>query len=477
MSTTQPNVSQRAIAVTAEAPEDALRSGSRAIAQIWQLPARLVMLLEQFGFVGRSALSIVDQAVVSGTSFITAVIVGRTTAPAELGQYYLVLTVLMVLVGLQEAMVAAPYMVLGAKRRGRDLAEFTGSMWVQHFVLTLVGTAAAVLIAWSISRTSVQGLSSGLWLLVAVGPIILFREGIRRLAFARLRVRTALAIDIGVCLMQLSALAALSYFGWMSVPLVFAVMGGASLVACICWLLSGPGRPLVVRNRLYTDWMQCWAFSRWTMLSFFAVDTIPYMMPWIIGFAAGEAATGIFGGCATLLGVTNILVHGVGNFMRPHAAHAFAAGGVHALRRVLLVTGSVFVAVFGVLSLLFLMTGDWLAVFVFGTEFEGTAQLLLLLSLNVLVGSTGFVAGSGLWAIGQPRAGLIADVCMLAVTLTLASLLVGPYGPVGAAISAVIGTTAGTALKILTVIRAMRLYGSHDATSGATETAGPLPTN
>jgi O-antigen/teichoic acid export membrane protein len=254
--------------------------------------------------------------------------------------------------------------------------------------------------------------------------------------------------------------------GRLSVPAIFAVMGAASLLACAGWLFTRPGKPCLQWDRLHQDWKDNWTFSRWTVLSFLTVDTIPFMMPWILGFAAGEAATGIYGGCATLLGVTNILVHGAGNFMRPQAAHEFATSGIPALRRVLLITGSVFAGAFGVLSLWFLMTGDLLSVFVFGGDFAGTGPLLVVLSLNVLVGSTGFVAGSGLWAIGQPRAGLIADVCMLAVTLGLATYLVEPYGPIGAAISAVVGTMAGTALKLFTVIRAMgliQLNGSPEA--------------
>jgi O-antigen/teichoic acid export membrane protein len=111
----------------------------------------------------------------------------------------------------------------------------------------------------------------------------------------------------------------------------------------------------------------------------------------------------------------------------------------------------------------FLATGDWLAVFVFGQEMVGTGPLLFVLSLNVIIGSAGYVAASGLWAIGQPRAGLIADLTMLVVTLALASILVTEYGPTGAALAALIGTTAGTALKIYTVILAMRAFGHRGA--------------
>lgn len=407
------------------------------------------------GAMGQSLFSIADQAVVSGTSFLTAVIVGRATVPEDLGRYYLTLTIVLTLVGLQEALIAAPYMVFGARRRGRDLAKFTGSMWVQHLALTALGTLLVMILALLAPRLNADRLAPSLWAVAAIVPCILFREGIRRFSFARLRSSVSLAIDLAVCGIQFGLLLALWSIGRLSVPLVFVVMGVASGLACCGWLLSKPGWPLVSTNLLSEHWRENWAFSRWTVLSYFTVDTIPFMMPWLIGIAAGPAATGLYGGCATLLGVTNILVHGAGNYMRPKAAHAFVVDGVPALKSVLLLTGGVFVAAFGLLCLGFAATGDLLAVFVFGPEFRGTGWLLTLLAANVLVGSLGYVAGSGLWALGQPRASMIADACMLVATLVGAVLLIEPYGPVGAALAAVIGTTIGTAVKILTVHRAM----------------------
>jgi O-antigen/teichoic acid export membrane protein len=307
---------------------------------------------------------------------------------------------------------------------------------------------AMVLVA---TLTGSADLVPGLWVLVAAVPLILLREGIRRFCFARLRIGTAIAIDTTFCFLQLASIAALWYFGHLSVPALFIVMGAASGFACCGWLLFKPGRPLVSRDRLGQDWKQNWSFAKWAVLSYLAVDTIPYMMPWIIGIAAGVAATGLFGGCATLLGATNILVHGAGNYLRPKAAHAFAAGGVGALRHVLISVACLFAAAFGLLSLGFIVTGDWLAVLVYGAAFGGTAGVLIALSFNVMVGSLGFVASSGLWALGQPRSSLLADICMLVATLVAAAFLVVPYGPLGAAVAALIGTSLGTVVKILTV--------------------------
>lgn len=434
--------------------------GTPSLACWWSLAVAAVM---GRGTMGQSLHSIADQAVVSGTSFLTAVIVGRATVPEDLGRYYLTLTIVLTLVGLQEALVAAPYMVFSARRRGRDLAGFTDSMWMQHIAFAVVGTTLVVAFALLAPRMNADRLAPSLWAVAAITPCILFREAIRRFAFARLKSSVSLAIDLAVCAIQLGSLLALWNLGRLSVPFVFVIMGAASGLACSGWLLSKPGRPRVSTNLLFEHCRENWAFSRWTVLSYFTVDTIPFMMPWLISIAAGPAATGIYGGCATLLGVTNILVHGIGNFMRPKASHAFVFDGVTALKSVLVLTGSVFVVAFGLLSLALLATGDLLAVMVFGPEFRGTGWLLTLMALNVLVGSIGYVAGSGLWALEQPRASTIADTCMLVCTLLSAWLLIAPYGPVGAAIAAVIGTTVGTGLKLLTVCWAMESHAPLEA--------------
>ena len=63
---------------------------------------------------------------------------------------------------------------------------------------------------------------------------------------------------------------------------------------------------------------------RWSLASFVLTNTIPFIMPWIIDYAAGAAAAGLFGASATLVGVTNVLVLGGSNFLMPRTAEAFA---------------------------------------------------------------------------------------------------------------------------------------------------------
>src|SRR5262245_49170720 len=85
--------------------------------------------------VRKSGLSVVDQAVVSGTNFATSVLLGRFALQEELGVYYLALSIIYFARGIQEQIVSAPYMIYCGRKEGRELAEYAGSSLVHQFVV------------------------------------------------------------------------------------------------------------------------------------------------------------------------------------------------------------------------------------------------------------------------------------------------------------------------------------------------------
>ena len=59
----------------------------------------------------KGLLSIFDQAIVSGTSFLTAAIMGRLTSPEELGLFVFILSVIRFASGVGSQVIIAPYVV------------------------------------------------------------------------------------------------------------------------------------------------------------------------------------------------------------------------------------------------------------------------------------------------------------------------------------------------------------------------------
>jgi len=417
------------------------------------ISALVERLARRFPSASEGLLSIFDQAIVSGTGFTTAVIIGRMCSRDELGLYYVVLSIVLILTGIQEQLVAAPYTVYSKRRRGRQLAEYAGSTCWHHMVLTVLICAVLAVAIAILSATGRIAIVPGLWALLGAGPLLLLRDGIRRFNYAHLHVRSAIVLDATVAVAQLGGMVLLGYFGMLSLFSIYAVMGGAGGLACLGWFLLDPPRIRLNRDRLMSDWRYNWGFGKWALRSYLVGNTTPYIMVWILTLAVGVAATGLLGACTTLIGVTNIILSGVANVLTPQAAHAFATGGPQALRRVLSRTAAFLAVSLGGLVLLLMFTGDRLAVLVFGEQFQGSGPILTALAFVALLNSMGTVVGNGLWAIDRPRANFIADVCCISVTLVAAAFLVFPLGALGAALATLAGACAAAIVRAMTLAR------------------------
>ena len=398
--------------------------------------------------------SVVDQVIVSGTSFATSVVVGRICSQAEFGVYYLGLSFVLFFRDVQGEFISAPYVIYCHRRRGQALAAYTGSTLVHQVFLSALAMACLLGLAGVLSPgAGPTGLAPAAWVLVGAIPLLLLRERIRQLAFSHLRLATAIAIDSGVAILQLSSLLLLAYARVLTAGAVYGVMGAACALPCLAWFLANKPHLRFLPSQVKADWCHNWSFAKWTLASYLVGSTTPYITPWLVALAHGEAATGVWAACNTLVNGSNIFVVGLANFLTPKAARAFAKGGLRDLRRVLWKTAALFATTLGAFCLLMLVAGDLPAVWVYGGQYTGTGPVLVVLALNTLATSLGITAGNGLWAIERPQANFAADLCTFVVTVAMALALVHPLGVLGAAIAALAGSTLGVAVRCLTLVR------------------------
>jgi O-antigen/teichoic acid export membrane protein len=429
----------------------AVSTGTTPVARRWWWAD----LARRFPSLSSGALAIVDQAIVSGTSFVTAVIINRTVSAVEVGIYYVTLSIVVIALGIQENAIVAPYVIYSKRRQGRELAEYAGSSWMQHFaltalcMLTLLATIVGLLLA------GVSEIVPGLWALLAASPLLLLREGIRRFAIADLNIGTAMVVDALVATVQIGGLVLVAYLGALSIFSIYGVMAAACGLAAFAWYFINAVPIQFDRNRFWPDWRANWLFARWSLQGFLVGNTAPYLMPWVVSAAVGAAAAGVLGACVTLVGLTTILLCGVDRVLAPRAALAFLTGGSQALRRVLFSAAAILTLALGTFCVFAFATGSWLPELVYGDQFRDSGPLLGVLALGGLITGLGMVAGNGLWAIEQPRSNFVADVVGLSVTIATAACLVVPFGPLGAALATLAGTSTSAVTRFATLYWAM----------------------
>lgn len=414
----------------------------------WAWP-RTLARLSRDEMLQKSLLSIVDQAVVSATNFAITVLIGRVCGKPEVGLYYLALQVVFLARGVQEQVIVAPYLVYSGHRRGEEAAKYSGSV-LMHECIFIALTAIVMTVGNWCGLVSSE-LSSVLWLLVTATPLMLLREFARQNAFANLRIKEVLALDVFVCGLQLVMLALAAWFDVLDAKLTFSILAIGCGIASIIWFVRRGGIFLVDRHRILPDWKHNWHFGRWALATQLLGSSMPLVIPWIVAAMHGEAATAALGVGTTLIGFANMFVLGLSNFICPRAARAYAHGKEAELKIVLRQAALMHLSVLVPFALTIFFAGDRLMAFVYGPEFADAGQILGILAFGALVNSMGIVAGNGLWAMERPSANFRSDVCAMIAWLIATAVLVGPFGPVGAAIASVTGTLVGAIARLVTL--------------------------
>ncbi len=217
---------------------------------------------------GRAVLAVGDQAVVSGTRFLTTALIGRVCGPTELGNYALAFTLYSLTACLQESLVTLPFTVFGNRLEGDERRRFAGSSLSHYAMLSTTLATILVLVAlgWGLSGGA-SGLTPVLGMLGATLPAACLIEFARRYCLARLDLRAVLSVDVTMSVCQISGLALLASLGWLSTVTAYAAIAVAALITGSIWLTRMRGDFIVDRSRVMSDAAHNWKFSHWIVVS------------------------------------------------------------------------------------------------------------------------------------------------------------------------------------------------------------------
>jgi O-antigen/teichoic acid export membrane protein len=410
-----------------------------ALLNWWQSFARIIST--------KGALAVMDQAIVSVTNFVWIREIGRACSIGDLGDYYLAMTVLFVLVNVQSELITAPYTVYCHRKSGKSLDEYTGSVFAHQLIASLL---AAVVFLIFLAATPLPVIGTSLTMsaltLILAGPFWLMRGFLRYMSFARMQCGAAVVMDTIACALQLGGLWLMLRNDVFALHWAFALMGGSSALVVGGWFLLRP-IPIARPKSLVRDFRENWGFAKWALLSQMVGCMTPYIFPWLLKSLKGRVSAGLMGAANTICGIAVIFSLGIVHLLTPIASRAYVQGGKAALIKVLVQTGIFLLATVGCFAFVATFFGEQVMVFVYDGRFSGVGSTLSILSLAVLANCLSITCGNGLWAIDRPKYNLYADAVALLTTLVAAFLLVGPHGPLGAAWATLIGNTCGAVTR------------------------------
>jgi O-antigen/teichoic acid export membrane protein len=403
----------------------------------------LLRRLWQLG-TSRPVLSIADQGVVSAGNLLSVVIITRLCSRAEYGYYALAFTLVVAFAIAQQSLITEAYKVFVHRVDGEARRRYTGSTLLHQIAFAAAASTLLALVAGAGALTgALGGVATVMAPLAAVMALVLFKEYARQISFAHLQPALALALDSGVALVQVAVLAALAWTGNLSAATAVLALGVAAGLSALGWIAARWRAFQPVRAEALPDFRRNWVFGRWIFAYGILFTASVQSYPWILTTLHGPEATGTYGACFMVVNLlTNPLVIGLGSFLGPKTAQAFALGGVEALAPVVAKASLFFVLALGAFCAALFFVGGWILVLLSGEKYAGHGSVVFVLALAQLAWAYTVPANSALYAMERGEVGFRALLFALAVTLTAGVALVWAWGPMGAAAGLLAGNFA-----------------------------------
>lgn len=313
-----------------------------------------------------------DQAIISGTNFLTGILVARALGIEAFGVFSLAWLAVLFAFTLQSAAVLSPMMSVGPKQAPSEEARYYAAVAVHQLAFSAL-FALVVLLTCSLARFAGLGSLDGEFTvaLAVCGVLVQLHEFLRRYNFTLQRTRAVLISDLTRNGLQLFALGGLLLYGAdADVSGVLLVMAASALVGILALaggLPSPRWEPLHVdavrrRHARFARWLVGSSLMQWTTGNFFIVAA---------GVMLGPLAVGALRAAQNLIAVTHVFFMAADNVVPAKAARIYAAGGKAALQSFVRRLTLVGLAGTAAVCLVFAVPSEFWLTTLFGPSFAG----------------------------------------------------------------------------------------------------------
>lgn len=314
-------------------------------------------------------LTLLDQAVVSGSNFLTMVILARVLGPTDFGCFAMAWMILLLLNILQSGLILFPMLSIGPKQTSTEVPVYYGAACLQQALFTGLCFLMVWAITLGVSHAFPQWPLYGLELPLALASSAFqCQDFVRRLFFAQNRVASALHCDLISYVGQLALLLGLGSVALLTSKLALLILAGTSLLAVLWSLprvfpLAWPGQAFINVVK------QHWQVGSWLTLSQLIHNSGSQGVFMLAGLLLGPRHLGGIQAVVNLCGPINIALQGLQNRIPVQASMQLANHGHAALVRYMMRVTGWLLGFVGLLVLVIVGFQDGLVRWVYGIQY------------------------------------------------------------------------------------------------------------
>lgn len=378
--------------------------------------------------VRHSTYGLMDQALISGFSFATMIVLARALGAEAFGSFTLAYAFMLFANGLQAALITQPHNVLGATRQGVYYTDYTTSTAFSQVLLLIPLVFLTIAAMFMIDLLDLYDVSL-VWSLSIAIVARQVHEFCRRVLYTRSRSLPALKLDFVCYGGQTAVIVLLWNTRGLSAPSALYSVAVAAAFAGVWGLLMIRSE---ISGRLKREhFLENLRFGRWlsaaTIVSWFSNQFYLYLVAAFVGVGA----VGVLRTIQNLVAPTQVVMTTFQTVFTPRFAFELNRHGQQAMFALFLKSTSmallpiaVYLLVTGVFS------GELMGV-LYSDEYAGNESIVWLFCLAYLILFLSVALSTALTALAAPMPIFWAQVMGMVVSCTLGILLLDSFGLLG----------------------------------------------
>lgn len=400
-------------------------------------------------------ISFLDQAMLSAANFMVGIVLIKFVTKVDYGLYVLAYTIILFIVGLQNALITTQMTVLAPTKPKHEQDEFCNSLCMGQYLLYVPAAIIAIIVIIALHYIDAIGdeqrqLAATI-LMVTMG--VLFREFYRSFFFLKSQSGNVLVIDIVFVATTCVGL----LVGWLTYRdqlhiIALYTFGLASLASGFVAIARGKFSITFDMQRSLTSLKESFAHGRWALggivLSLIQGQSYVYLL----SFMSGSARVAEVSAARLFLAPLSLLHMSFSRVLLPKWSFMRQNGETAGIVRMAKKTQILLVAIIVVYIAVVLLAKDNLIDTLFVNDYRNIGLFILLWGVLSVVQTLRSSDSWILQAFHQFKKLTQASVWSTIAALTIGTVMISLYGPAGS----LIGMIVAESILVFTLAKTLK---------------------
>lgn len=398
---------------------------------------------------------LVDQGLMSLVTFITGVLIARSSSKEEYALYMLGWSLLLAIKGVQEALINLPFTIYAPRLSGLKLKVYQGSILLLTFIFCVIAGTSLFLADYF----NAKYITSNYFELIEMAPLlvflltaVVFRDFLRNALLAQLNIWASVGINGAISVIVIASISYLFYINKLTPINAYLLFAIAFSIAAVLMFWQRRLQYRLDRRVFFRHLLKNWKLGKWALIGNFAYIGSRMSFPWLILYFLDYKAVAVYSACLALSLAPAPLFRGAGAYILPRMSHGYKDGSNKNLMRLLGKSILLLCPIYLLWLIIGISFSDELMSLVYSEKFNDVSFLFVLLLIMTTIDFVFAPLTSTLQVLEKTKAVTVSLIIGALVTLLLSPFFIKEYGLYGVGVLSIISMSASVAWKILALI-------------------------